>query len=43
MFQEEQPEMVLAFPGGKGTRDAIQFAKAMGYPVVVVDEEGDVK
>ena len=37
MLQKEQPEYVVAFPGGRGTQNAIQFAEKMGY--VVIDAE----
>jgi len=34
MLQKEQPEYVVAFPGGRGTQNAIQFAEKMGYVVI---------
>ena len=38
MLEKEQPEFVIAFPGGKGTQNAIQFAKRMGYDVIYAAE-----
>lgn len=38
MLKEEQPEFVIAFPGGRGTQNAIQFAKQMGYDVIYATE-----
>jgi hypothetical protein len=38
MLEKEQPEFVIAFPGGRGTQNAIQFAKRMGYDVIYAAE-----
>lgn len=39
MLEGFQPDVVIAFPGGKGTRDCITQAKSyLGILVVVVDE-----
>ena len=37
MLDIEQPDLVLAFPGGKGTADMIRRAKAAGFQVVKVE------
>lgn len=34
MFKDFSPDYILAFPGGQGTKDSINFAKKMGYKVV---------
>lgn len=33
MIDEHRPELVLAFPGGRGTADMVRRAKAAGVPV----------
>ena len=33
MLDEAKPDMVVAFPGGKGTAHMRQIAKAAGVPV----------
>ena len=34
MLSEGQPDMVMAFPGGRGTADMVRRAKQAGVPVV---------
>lgn len=34
MLREFEPELVVAFPGGKGTRNMIKLATAAGIPVL---------
>lgn len=34
MLCEGRPDVVVAFPGGKGTRDMMQKAKFCGYAVI---------
>lgn len=34
MIDEGKPDMVLAFPGGRGTADMVRRAKAAGIPVL---------
>lgn len=36
MLHEEQPDLVVAFPGGKGTADMVRRAKAADVPVMEV-------
>jgi hypothetical protein len=36
MLEKGRPNMVLAFPGGMGTRDMVQRAMAAGIPVMEV-------
>ena len=36
MLDEGRPDMVVAFPGGRGTADMVRRAKAAGVPVVQV-------
>ena len=38
MLDEGRPDLVVAFPGGKGTVDMIRQARAAGVPVEVVDD-----
>jgi aspartokinase-like uncharacterized kinase len=33
MLDELSPDLVLAFPGGRGTADMVRRAKARGFPV----------
>jgi hypothetical protein len=37
MATEGKPDMVLAFPGGAGTRNMVTIAKSLGIPTVTVD------
>jgi len=37
---DEQPELVIAFPGGKGTADMVRKAKQAGLEVMMVSYEG---
>jgi len=37
---DEQPELVIAFPGGKGTADMVRKAKQAGLKVMMVSKEG---
>jgi hypothetical protein len=36
MLDEAKPELVIAFPGGRGTADMVRRAEAAGVPVVKV-------
>ena len=36
MIAEGKPDIVIAFPGGKGTADCIRKARAAGIPVIEV-------
>lgn len=36
MLREGKPDLVLAFPGGSGTRDMIALARRAGLKVIVV-------
>lgn len=36
---EEKPQLVVAFPGGKGTADMVRKAKQAGLKVVMVEEK----
>jgi hypothetical protein len=38
MLNEGKPDLVIAFPGGKGTQMMIMLAKSAGVPVVEVTE-----
>lgn len=38
MLDEGKPDLVIAFPGGTGTRDMTSRAKAAGIPVVEVGD-----
>jgi hypothetical protein len=38
MIDKGKPDMVLAFPGGKGTADMVRRAKAAGIPVTVIED-----
>ena len=38
MLDVEKPDIVLAFPGGKGTRHMITYAQNQGYTVITAEE-----
>src|ERR1700677_2668197 len=38
MLDEGKPDLVIAFPGGNGTRDMIQRAKKAGIRVIEINE-----
>lgn len=38
MLKEGKPDLVVAFPGGKGTQMMINLAEAAGVPVVKVND-----
>jgi hypothetical protein len=40
MLDMEKPDLVVAFPGGRGTADMVRRAKAAGVRVVAVTPEG---
>ena len=40
MIDEGKPDLVVAFPGGKGTADMVRRAKAAGIPVHEVPPHG---
>ncbi|HVM95122.1 MAG TPA: hypothetical protein VMT89_01980, partial [Candidatus Acidoferrales bacterium] len=37
MLTEGKPDLVVAFPGGRGTRDMVNKAKAANVAVTVID------
>lgn len=39
MLTKESPDVIIAFKGGKGTKDMIQRAKKFGVPVYEVQED----
>jgi predicted Rossmann-fold nucleotide-binding protein len=41
MLQYAQPDVVIAFPGGRGTQDMIKIAKKKNVPVIEVEYNGD--
>jgi ABC-type sugar transport system substrate-binding protein len=41
MLDAGKPDLVVAFPGGRGTADMVRRAKAAGVPVVEVPAPGD--
>ena len=40
MLDEGRPDIVLAFPGGGGTRDMVRRSRRQGFPVQVYDHRG---
>jgi hypothetical protein len=42
MFEESKPDLVVAFPGGRGTRSMVAIAKIGGCQVIQVFEVGPV-
>jgi hypothetical protein len=41
MLEEGKPDLVIAFPGGRGTQMMINLAKGAGVPVEIVTYEED--
>lgn len=41
MLSEGKPDLVIAFPGGRGTADMVRKAKAAGVKVIEVEEKTD--
>ena len=41
MLDEGQPDLVVAFPGGGGTRDMVRRARKRGTPVHIMDHQGN--
>ena len=39
MLKLEQPDLVVAFPGGKGTQHMVEISRTAGIPVVELSEE----
>lgn len=39
MLKEGSPDLVIAFPGGNGTRDMVSKARASGVDVINLDDE----
>jgi hypothetical protein len=37
MLEEGKPDLVIAFPGGKGTANMVKLAKEAGVPVEIVE------
>ena len=42
MLDEGKPDLVVAFPGGPGTRNMVKIALERGFPVKTVDETGKI-
>ena len=40
MLLTSQPDLVIAFPGGNGTKHMVKFAKDNGYRVIVIPDTG---
>jgi hypothetical protein len=36
MLDEGKPDLVVAFPGGRGTADMVSVARAKGIEVIVI-------
>jgi hypothetical protein len=41
MLTDGAPDLVVAFPGGKGTADMLRIAVAAGVPTLAVDQHTD--
>jgi len=42
MLADANPDLVIAFPGGKGTADMVKKARSAGVPVFnIVDDKGE--
>ncbi len=40
MLEHGRPEVLIALPGGKGTRSCVEAARSLGIPVLCVDWVG---
>ena len=40
MLDEGKPDLVIAFPGGRGTADMVRRARAAGVKVIEVEKKG---
>jgi hypothetical protein len=40
MIEDGKPELVLAFPGGRGTRGMVRLAREYGLRVLEIDHDG---
>ena len=38
MLQEGKPNLIIAFPGGRGTKNMIEIAKLKALPVYIIKE-----
>ena len=43
MLDEGKPDLVIAFPGGKGTAMMVKLARKAGVEVIEVAEDGSIK
>ena len=43
MLDEGKPDLVVAFPGGTGTRNMVKIAREQGFEVNIIDHRGDPK
>lgn len=41
MLDDFEPDLVIAFPGGKGTADCVRRARKMGIRVMEVTDDGE--
>jgi hypothetical protein len=39
MLEAEDPDLVLVFPGGRGTQDCYRKAMKMGLRIIVLSED----
>jgi hypothetical protein len=42
MIDEGRPEIVVAFPGGRGTADMVRRSREAGIPVIEIGKGGEV-
>ena len=40
MLDEGRPDLVVAFPGGSGTRNMVKISREQGFPVHIIDHRG---
>ena len=40
MLEQSKPDLVVAFPGGRGTAHMVRIARAAGHRVIEVEAEG---
>lgn len=41
MLDQEKPNVVVAFPGGKGTANMVKLAKKAGVPIIQIEDYPD--
>ena len=41
MLDERKPDLVVAFPGGRGTENMVKISRQQGFDVNIIDHRGN--